>query len=100
MYRVEISLPGRKGLSVQISLAHVWRATCPGFADPQAYSVILASENIQDMARKPLARLGVRVMRVEFLDDVYRAEPEATTRAVCRAAKDLKKPPIHRTRAP
>ncbi|OYQ09844.1 hypothetical protein B7R77_23785 [Ralstonia solanacearum K60] len=33
-------------------------------------------------------------MRVgEFLDEVYRAEPEAATRAVCRAAKDLEKPP-------
>ncbi|KFX29941.1 hypothetical protein [Ralstonia solanacearum] len=46
------------------------------------------------MAKKPMARLGVRVMRVgEFLDEVYRAEPEATARAVCRAAEDLKKPP-------
>ncbi len=60
----------------------------------QTYSVILVSENVQDMAKKPMARLGVRVMRVgEFLDEVYRAEPEATTRAVCRAAEDLKKPP-------
>ncbi len=60
----------------------------------QTYSVILVSENVQDMAKKPMARLGVRVMRVgEFLDEVYRAEPEAATRAVCRAAEDLKKPP-------
>ncbi|MEZ0190658.1 hypothetical protein AB9X41_15630 [Ralstonia solanacearum] len=60
----------------------------------QTYSVILVSENVQDMAKKPMARLGVRVMRVgEFLDEVYRAEPEATTRAVCQAVKDLKKPP-------
>ncbi len=60
----------------------------------QAYRVILVSENIKDMAKKPMAKLGVRVMRVgEFLDEVYAAEPDATRRAVCQAAKDLKKPP-------
>ncbi|QUP56891.1 PIN domain-containing protein (plasmid) [Ralstonia syzygii] len=60
----------------------------------QTYHIILVSENIKDMAKKPMAKLGVRVMRVgEFLNEVYRAEPEAAKRAVCQAAKDLKKPP-------
>ena len=60
----------------------------------QTYGVILVSENIKDMAKKPMASRGVQVMRVgEFLNEVYKAEPEATKRAVCQAANDLKKPP-------
>ena len=41
-----------------------------------------------------MAKLGVRVLRSgAFLNEVYTAEPEATTRAVLQAAKDLKTPP-------
>ncbi|MHA6883317.1 PIN domain-containing protein [Ralstonia pseudosolanacearum] len=60
----------------------------------RTYRVILVSENIKDMAEKHMAMLGVRVMCTgEFLNAVYEADPEAAKRAVCQAAKDLRKPP-------
>lgn len=60
----------------------------------QRYDVILATENIKDFARKPMAGFGVRVLRVgALLDETYEAGPEAATRAVLRAANELQKPP-------
>jgi hypothetical protein len=60
----------------------------------QAYDVILVTDNVKDFATKALAKLGVRVVQSgAFLDEVFNAEPEATTRAVLQTAKDLKKPP-------
>lgn len=38
--------------------------------------------------------LGVRVLRPgQFLDEAYAANPDAVTRAILQAAKELKKPP-------
>ena len=60
----------------------------------QTYDVILVTDNIRDLAQKQMAKLGVRVMRSgAFLNDVYKAQPDAAMRAVLQAAKDLKKPP-------
>lgn len=60
----------------------------------QEYEVILVTDNVQDLARGPMKTLGVRVMQAgAFLDAAYKAAPQATTRAVQQAAKDLKKPP-------
>ncbi len=60
----------------------------------QQYDVILVTDNVKDFAKKQMAKLGVRVVRSgAFLNEVYAAESEATTRAVLQAAKDLKKPP-------
>lgn len=58
------------------------------------YDVILVTDNVQDLAKTPMKALGVRVMQAgAFLDATYKAEPEASTRAVLQAARDLKKPP-------
>ncbi len=60
----------------------------------QTYDVILVTDNVKDFAKKQMSELGVRVMRSgAFLDDVYKAEPDAATRAVLQATKDLKMPP-------
>lgn len=60
----------------------------------QPYDVILVTDNVKDFAKKQMAKLGVRVVRSgAFLNEVYASEPEATTRAVLQAAKDLRKPP-------
>lgn len=60
----------------------------------QTYDVILLTDNIKDLAKKQMAKLGVRVMRSgAFLNDVYKAEPDAATRAVLQAASELKIPP-------
>ena len=62
--------------------------------DEPACDVILVTDNVKDLAKKEMAKLGVRVMRAgAFLNEVYAAEPAAATRAVQQAAKDLKKPP-------
>jgi hypothetical protein len=59
-----------------------------------ACDVILVSENTRDMATRQMAKLGVRVLRAgAFLNEVCDAQPEATKRAIHRAANDLKKPP-------
>jgi hypothetical protein len=60
----------------------------------QTYDVILVTDNVKDLARTQMARLGIRVIRSgAFLDEAYKADPDAVTRAVLQAAKDLKKPP-------
>jgi hypothetical protein len=62
--------------------------------DDEPFDVILVTDNIKDLAKQPMKRLGVRVMRAgQFLDEAYKTQPEATTRAVLQAAEELKKPP-------
>ncbi|HEY1395887.1 hypothetical protein [Roseateles sp.] len=49
---------------------------------------------VKDFARAQMKRLGVRVLRPgQFLDEAFDAHPEAMSRAVSQAAKELKKPP-------
>jgi hypothetical protein len=58
------------------------------------YDVILLTDNVKDFAVTQMKRLGVRVMRPgQFLDEAFDAHPEAMSRAVLQAAKELKKPP-------
>lgn len=56
--------------------------------------VLLVTENLRDMAPTAMARLGIQVLRPgAFLDELYMAFSKPTTRAVLRAAGDLKNPP-------
>ena len=60
----------------------------------RGYDVVLLTENVKDFARAQMKRLGVRVLRPgQFLDEAFDAHPEAMSRAVSQAAKELKKPP-------
>lgn len=62
--------------------------------EDQAYDVILLTDNVKDLAKKQMKALGVRVLRPgQFLNEAYAANPDAVTRAVLQAAKELKKPP-------
>lgn len=62
--------------------------------EDQAYDVILLTDNVKDLAKKQMKALGVRVLRPgQFLDEAYAANPDAVTRAILQAAKELKKPP-------
>lgn len=62
--------------------------------DETAYDVILVTDNVKDFAKTQMKRLGVRVLRPgQFLDEAFDADPDAVTRAVQQAAKELKKPP-------
>lgn len=58
------------------------------------FDIILLTENVKDMAKKPMGRLGVRVMRIgQFLNEAYTADRDAVKRAVAQAAQELKHPP-------
>lgn len=58
------------------------------------YDVILLTDNVKDFAVTQMKRLGVRVVRPgQFLDEAFDAHPEAMSRAVLQAAKELKQPP-------
>ena len=58
------------------------------------YDVLLVTDNVVDLAKGPMRKLGVRVITSgAFLDEVYAAEPDAAERAIQQAVKDLKNPP-------
>ena len=58
------------------------------------YDILLVTDNVKDMAKRPMAALGVKVMRAgAFLNACYRADSKACERAVQQAVSDLKAPP-------
>jgi hypothetical protein len=58
------------------------------------YDVLLVTDNVVDLAKGPMRKLGVRVITSgAFFDEVYAAEPAAAERAIQQAVKDLKNPP-------
>jgi hypothetical protein len=62
--------------------------------DEGAYDVILLTDNVKDLAATQMRRLNVRVLRPgQFLEEAFDANPDAVTRAVQQAAKELTKPP-------
>lgn len=62
--------------------------------DGAAYDVILLTDNVKDFAEKEMPALGVRVLRPgQLLDEAAESSPDAVTRAVMRAASELKRPP-------
>jgi hypothetical protein len=90
----EVDPKDRHVAAAALALRHAVCADAEDDEPGQTYDVILVTDNIKDMAKNQLAKLGVRVMRSgTFLNEVYEAEPHAATHAVLRAAKDLKKPP-------
>ena len=90
----EVDEKDRHVAAAALALRHAVDGDIEADAPGQSYSVLLVTDNVRDMARKQMAALGVRVMRSgTFLDAVYKADPRAATRAVMRAAQDLKSPP-------
>lgn len=90
----EVDPKDRHVAAAALALRHAVDQDAQDDEPGQTYDVILVTDNIKDLAKKQMAKLGVRVMRSgAFLNDVYKAEPDAATRAVLQAAKDLKKPP-------
>ena len=77
-----------------LALRHAANQAAQEDASVRICDVILVTDNVRDLAEKGMAKAGVRVMSSgSFLNAVYKADPAATTRAVTRAAKDLRHPP-------
>jgi hypothetical protein len=90
----EIDPKDRHVAAAALALRHAVDRDAADDEPGRAYDVIILTENVKHMARKQMGQVGVRVLRPgEFLNEAYEAEPEAATRAVLQAAKDLKKPP-------
>lgn len=90
----EVDIKDRHVAAAALALRHAVDKDIEADQAGQTYDVILVTDNVKDLARKEMARLGVRVMRSgPFLNAVYKANPAATTRAVQQATKDLKAPP-------
>ncbi|NDZ16934.1 hypothetical protein C7T35_27530 [Variovorax sp. WS11] len=90
----EVDAKDRHVAAAAIALRHAVDEDIENDEPGQTYEVILVTDNVKDFARKQMAKLGIRVIRSgAFLDEAYKAEPDAATRAVLQAARDLKKPP-------
>ncbi|WP_431048819.1 hypothetical protein [Roseateles sp. L2-2] len=89
----QVDAKDRHVAAAALALRHAADRDTEGDESP-VYDVILLTDNIKDFAVTQMKRLGVRVLRPgEFLDEVFDAHPEAMSRAVSQAVKELKKPP-------
>lgn len=90
----QVDAKDRHVAAAAIALRHAIDEDIEDDEPDRTYDVILVTDNVKDLARKQMAMLGIRVLRPgAFLDEAYKAEPGAATRAVLQAAQDLKKPP-------
>ena len=77
-----------------LALRHAAQQIAEEGQSEDVVDVILLTENVKDMAEKPMGKLGVRVMRIgQFLNEAYAADPDAVKRAISQAARELKNPP-------
>lgn len=90
----QVDAKDRHVAAAAIALRHAVDTDAAEDPPGTCYDVLLITDNVKDLAKKQMSKLGVRVMRAgAFLNEVYAAQPDATTRAVLQAAKDLKNPP-------
>lgn len=89
----KVDLKDRHVAAAALALRH-WSDHEQSAESGDACDVVLMTDNVRDMAKAQMQRLGVRVVRPgPFLDDASLAEPAATARAIKRSADELKKPP-------
>jgi hypothetical protein len=71
----EVDPKDRHVAAAALALRHAVHEDAEDDEPGQRYDVILITYNIKDLAKKQMAKLGVRVMRSgAFLNDVYKAE--------------------------
>ena len=62
--------------------------------DPKQHKVLIVSDNIKHLAVADTRKLGIEVVKAgAFLDSLFAAAPQRTSRAIAKSLSDLKKPP-------